>query len=387
MRTIVLIASLLAAACHDAGPGGAARYSEAEFDELPRCEHAAAASDDASDEARRDAMDPAEPPCTVVLRETGVVLAGTRDGSQPDPTGYPAMDSRGRFIAPTYTPGQIALWDSAGRLVGTFGREGRGPGELQGRPWIWVDAWDTIHAVDPNRVWTVLAPKFTFVRRMEGTAVTPGPISTVLASGVAVSTQGPSGGLFTVVDAASGDPIRSFGRPGEGEAFPRRLLAPSSDSTFWAVPLHRYDLSEWTTGGRRSRGLERRPDWFPERQDDSGWDSGGGEMPPPVVNDLWYDAEEDLLWIRIMVPDPKTSRNGFAPGEIGPEEIGALYDVILEVVDPDSGRVLASHRSDGLEGTLSRFLGRGLAYRRGKDDVGLDRFTILELRAVQGGGR
>ena len=42
-----------------------------------------------------------------------------------------AMDSQGRFyVTPTFSRGQIAMYDRRGRFVRSFGRRGRGPGEF-----------------------------------------------------------------------------------------------------------------------------------------------------------------------------------------------------------------------------------------------------------------
>ncbi|GBD32157.1 hypothetical protein HRbin33_01121 [bacterium HR33] len=61
-----------------------------------------------------------------------VVLGSPGDTVGPDLQYWVAADSRGRYyVAPTIGLGQVAVYDSTGRLLGLLGRRGQGPGEFE----------------------------------------------------------------------------------------------------------------------------------------------------------------------------------------------------------------------------------------------------------------
>src|SRR5215207_5383365 len=56
----------------------------------------------------------------------------------------PARDSRGRFYVADRSGGAVHVFGTNGRLMMTFGKLGRGPGELTGIRAIYVSANDTL---------------------------------------------------------------------------------------------------------------------------------------------------------------------------------------------------------------------------------------------------
>jgi hypothetical protein len=324
----------------------------------------------------------------VIIWDAGVRLASDWEGSVPDPSTPVTINSRGEFLTRTHSPGEFAVWDSTGAFLRTVGRDGEGPGEIKGWPGIQVDPWDSVHVRDSKYRWSVFAPDFTFVRMMPngGELRTDSHAlfleSDTIIDAIGIKYPGGPSGLFSLFSRSDGGFGRSFGEvlPTD-RTLPRRHLAQGPDDTFWAIPGYAYRAEQWTVSGERVRVVERWADWFPRGLDDSGWNRAD-EPPPPVITAIHHDQVEDLLWVRLMVPDPRR-----LPVEEAPESVVAAvayhYDVIVEVLDLQSSRVLASHRADGLEGSILGFLKDGRGYRLSEDEDGFWSIEILSLRVAK----
>ncbi len=325
-------------------------------------------------------------PYTIMVRPTGITIGGTIRGNGPDLVGPLTVDSRGRFLAATREPGTFAIWNPDGSFLKVVGGPGQGPGEYEGQVAVWVDRWDSIHVRDGRSSWTVLGPDGEFGRRMTTGRMLFQPFTTVLPTGVAVvAFPRVPDHVFEVLSSADGGVSAAFGVPLPSESRVRRVLAPASDTTFWAAPAHRYRLEEWTVTGRRLRVIERTVPWFPPRERDEMWDGRGGP-PPPVVAELFLDPETGLLWTRVMVPDGdyEESQGAVGGGLLTLGDLDELYDFVIEVLDPGTGRLLASRTSDRQAESVTGFLRPGLAYRIEETALGLLRYHILEVAVVPG---
>ena len=144
--------------------------------------------------------------------------------------------------------------------------------------------------------------------------------------------------------------VRSFGtdvpqyRP-ELEDILTRNVAPGRNGTVWAMAPGRYVLERWDPStGELLQSTRIRSDWFREfiepYEDET-------VRPPPLVDGLWED-EDGLVWTVIQDADvnwePPPRANEHRPMDL--QEYYRTYDGVIEVVDPGSGRVLASRRFD-----------------------------------------
>ncbi len=89
-------------------------------------------------------------------------------------------------------------------------------------------------------------------------------------------------------------------------------------------------------------------DWFPS---DNAWspDILETEPAPPLITYL-HETDDRLLWIFAALADPD-----WAPGIPDPgsaQWFQDSFDTMIEVIDLDRGRVLASHRSDAYLGGI-----------------------------------
>jgi hypothetical protein len=283
-------------------------------------------------------------------------------------------DSRGRFFAARVsTPGVIAVFDSSGRQVGSFGRQGRGPGEFSTPTAVFAGAGDTIRVFEPGLRMSVFDPDLKFVR----TALLAGRIGESLLSlhgGVVVGSSMQGNGQVwvreegsrvninfpTLTDAA--DPMSA-----------QRRLAPSTDpSRFWVARPNAYQLELRSVRGELIQSITRNVPWFRE------WT----QMPPgaparaaphPVVLGVW-EQDPRHLWVFIKVASSswRAGRDGEAAAL---NDYHNLLDLRVEVLDTVDGVVVFSGRLPGHYSAHSR----GVLYRVTENDDGVVTFSPFRV--------
>jgi hypothetical protein len=164
-----------------------------------------------------------------------------------------------------------------------------------------------------------------------------------------VSTQIPSPDLVGQplhLVGKDGTVVKSFGsddgtyRADEPRKY-RRVVAPSADGAFWSVAPGRYVLEQWeSVTGSKKKHVTAVSSWFREsvRAPDA------GQKPTPVILSLW--EVDGLLWVLLQDADADWQPPTTPPRDAAfdPDEHDRRYDCVLEVVDPISGKVLASRR-------------------------------------------
>ncbi len=314
------------------------------------------------------------------------VVLSTRE-SEPLPVGLPAMDSGGRTFLGTYEKGVVGVWGPDGTFIRRLGREGQGPGEISGSPSLWVDSGDTLHAMDNDGVWTVFGPDLEYVRRVSGLSLPFFRWGTFLGSGLLVAAYGSP--LFRVVDK-DGAVVRSFGTPTAADnAYPRRVVSAAPDSgVFWAIAQYKMVLEEWSIDGTLLRSIDVQGSIFPDRDVDyvPPEEPIPDNYPPPTIVDLQI-SDDGVAWVSGALPDPR----GYVPMEdfregLSAEHLDRTQDFFIEAISLETGRVLASHLSDRLDGAALGFVRGVRGYRYGDDGL-LPRHSLvrLALRSVDGG--
>lgn len=105
-----------------------------------------------------------------------------------------ARDSRGRFyVAPTYTPGTIAVFTPAGRFQRAFGTEGGGPEEFRGLQNVVVGPGDSLWVVGGGGRITVVDPEHRIIRSVTADGGARGILPTGDGSVLAMSMSGAGG--------------------------------------------------------------------------------------------------------------------------------------------------------------------------------------------------
>ena len=172
----------------------------------------------------------------------------------------------------------------------------------------------------------------------------------------------------------------------------RVLSSPHEKATVWSSRGTRYRLEEWDKSGQLLTAIDREVEWFePWTQPPA---RNAREQPPPSTA---IDIEEDRegrLWSLVSVADedwlPLPPGGGTSDGLTFTtmEQRNRLHDTMIEVIDPGSGRLLASARIDE---HLLGFAGRGIVYSYIEDELGQrPRFVLQRLAFVsneQGGTR
>ena len=330
-----------------------------------------------------------KPPCRIEFRETGVRLEAVADGSRPDPGLAVLADSDGRFIsanAPGWTS-VISVWDSRGRYLSSFGRDGECPGELSSRGalTLFIDARNNLHVRDGAQGWSVFSTEREFLRRVPAIHMGGLPRTTIiLDDGSAVAGDGmlrrDRGRYFRMTDS-TGALVRTFGPvdPGSIGTGGRPITHAGGDS-FWAGPAEEgaraYVLEEWGVDGELRRTLRRDVPWY-------GWN--GSRETSPVVRQL-HISREGLLYVMVVRPTDDYARALRRGERVSREQRDLLTEVVLEVIDTRSGELLASEvfSASRAREVVPRGLFRGslIGYRYVADEGPLPFVEIIEVALV-----
>ncbi len=290
-------------------------------------------------------------------------------------------DARGRVWVIESETGRIRLFDRDGRYMRSVGREGAGPGEFRSPSEVLSIPGDSVVILDAvSARATVLTPDLRYARSMLyplqlGFASIMRWPDSVLVPGRIQGEKATGWPLHVLSFRASAAWItHSFGsgpRLAHRELFYNQHTAvASSTGGAVSVPIRTYDLYTWSSTGRMTGHFVRRPSWFPG-SDKLGL--GNPTTPPyPQVHALRTDAS-GLIWVAIGVPSShwKAGWDGVTirAGEFKSNDpaFHELFDTIIEVIDPKSGRVLARQK---VEGWITQFLrdGRMVRYTATRDD-------------------
>ncbi len=260
------------------------------------------------------------------------------------------------YVGPTCVPGQVAVVDETGSLIETLGVAGQGPGELLPVATIFVDEVDRLHVFQFPRRHTTFDGEHREVMRSD---------ELPLAYWAAFSDGGRSirnfrrrstdgvGKPLHRVDDATDEVVFSFGEadgsfdPDDGRALFRSVTW--RDGRIWSARHSEYVLEEWSDTGERLRTLRREPEWW---------------VPDANVWDV--ALREGFLWVVALVPTPE---DGSPSADIVVDPALADHmDTVIEVLDPQTGELVAQLRRDEM---LFRWV-RGLLYsHRNLEDGGV----------------
>jgi hypothetical protein len=120
-----------------------------------------------------------------------------------------------------------------------------------------------------------------------------------------------------------------------------RVVSPASDGSVWSAAPGRYVFERWDpVSGVRLARLQVQSNWFVDSSN-----APDERVPPtPLIETIW--EQDGLLWVLARVSDaawkapahPNTERS------FDLDEYERTHDWVIEVIAPDSGRVLAHKR-------------------------------------------
>lgn len=306
-----------------------------------------------------------------------------------------ARDSRGRWMVSTIEgAATIAVYDSSGRRLRDFSKQGEGPGEHRSIWAVVAGPGDTLHVFDNVlRRHTIYSPSYQYVTSSlytgsvrqavvaaAGGLVLNADFRTPSAVGLPLHRMRPDG----VISASYGAEVAGF--RADAEALGARHVAAASGEAVWSIPWLKYEAELWTPGGKLAV-LRRDADWF---RPVSVVQLPGLQKPPtPSVKGIWLDVN-GRLWTLLRVPDAKWRPQPGAPADRSGTRTRPVihwdeeFDAIVEVIDTQTGALLASQRFDA---ALVQMLPGGFVtwYR---EDADAEPFLeIWQLRFVNPQGR
>ena len=122
-----------------------------------------------------------------------------------------------------------------------------------------------------------------------------------------------------------------------------RKIAPAGPTALWAAPEGVYALERWDiNSGKRTSRVPVRSTWFTVPS--TALAQGPHLRPEPIIQALW--AEHGLVWFLIRVADREWKASPATGGEtvLDQAQRNAMYDWVLEAVEPETGRIVASRR-------------------------------------------
>ena len=340
--------------------------------------------------------------CSIV-RIPVATLGSRTDSVLLGPGSILARDSRGRFYASSATRNgaQIAIFDSVGRQVSSFGKTGQGPGELRGVDALQIGGGDTLYVRFHNTV-DVFAPVGRFVRRMTLAGVNGlSDVMPLAGQGLLISARFvgpdlPTGfrNTFQIMDEA-GNPAGGFGAEDVrcAKCF-SKIFAPSRNrSSVLAVGRYTYQVEERDLAtGRLVRQLMVRPPWFIENAD-PGSVTGLARRPsrimgiaPDTAGLVWITAIAAASDWKPYAGTPPVTRNGAVFSSMVENDTAFVNHMqrslamIVEAVDLSGGKVVSSMRTNGDSFVL---MDDGTAYDWVEDADGYVRLLVwrFALRA------
>jgi hypothetical protein len=268
------------------------------------------------------------------------------------------QDGQGRFWV-FDAKAEPVVFDAAGRFVAKVGRKGPGPRELGDHIGALALPGDSMLLLDDRVRAVVVAPDLSVTRVMTArhllrpavviqwpdSVVLTGPLGTEGSAGYPLHLAG-----FTAFNIRI---LRSFGpqvsRP-RGFTYPLEMfqaVAPAGNGDLWASPVLEYSLRRMSSSGNDRQILKREASWFVGRS--KAWLGNPDSPPPPRLLGIRHDRD-GLLWIFGQVASPRW-KQAWARIPSGVREVpGTLidreyfFDLLVEVVDPATERVLARRR-------------------------------------------
>jgi hypothetical protein len=290
------------------------------------------------------------------LRLEPVMLLGDADGPGmiEGESGTARVDSRGRYYVFREFGQQIKVFSPAGEYLRTIGREGGGPGEFRGISIVYPAPGDSLHVVDLLNVrWNVFSPEGEYVRSTQLQVPVYMQLH-LLPDGRGLFSAPVRGELARFplhLLEATGEHVRSFGAAPEefgplGYDPAWRRMAPAGPTSVWAAYNDRYRIELWDAAEESDRPrqvVERSVDWFPPGLQEE----VSIEAPPTTRLQAVRQDDRGRLLVLFRVADSHW-REAVEPGSMHANvtDRHRYYDSRLELIDPESGELLASATQD-----------------------------------------
>jgi hypothetical protein len=234
---------------------------------------------------------------------------------------------------------------------------------------------DTVRAIESGTRYHVIAPDLAIKRTtplvMSVSAAVAEADGKLFA--VTPSSSGPNATTLGVFDRA-GQRVQAFGRlPSGVDAEMRfRRLAIGPNGSRWGINTAAYVIERWQPDGSSAQKLIAERDWLKKSNEPAG--DARLRKPPARLVGLLVDARE-RLFVFAIVADANWKPVGANPAA----EPNQVFDTLVEVIDPRTGKLIARTRLDQflvpMHGTL--------AYSTFEDETGDRRIQVWNVSLLQ----
>jgi hypothetical protein len=258
-----------------------------------------------------------------------------------------------RIVIPGAGAGGIAtqplIYNDSGRYLGTLAAGASAAEQFQVPLFTRIGPGDSIWVFDGGQRVLIFGPRREYERTVQ-LPETPWDALVLPDGRMLIAPASADRPLPLLLLTPTGSLIREFGaQDSSGAAIraPRWLIA-DADGSFWSMPMQfRWRLEHWDSSGSALSVLERRPDWFRPYSRVSTPDSN--HAPQPTIQGAWIDGI-GRLWVLGRAADQQWERglSSSPSGSPGPviTEPDKVYDTVLEAIDRETGRVMATARLD-----------------------------------------
>jgi hypothetical protein len=289
------------------------------------------------------------------------------------------------YVAPTYNPGEISVFDSNGDFVRSIGSYGIGPGENRDALRVEV-LGDTVFVYD--------ATTRRIARYLTGGAFIG---STVLLQGRTPFEPRHGGGLVTIRNLRDSGPVLLDVRSDTTLLY---TVAVSNESTaeaterdnlrlrdvdgvaFWVGSMRRYLFELYSYDGERVARIARNFDWFPDPRaleaDRASYRTFG------VVADIEVDRRRRLFVLMLCYPLRRDDSAGMVE-TLAPAAV--VGDVVIHLVDPIDGRLVAQYEQPREVLRLRGFADEAHVYGRSELPDGTPVLEVFRIRMRQANSR
>jgi len=264
----------------------------------------------------------------------------------------PARDSRGRYYLADFKGGTVLVFGPNGRLMKSFGKPGRGPGEFVALRAVFAGKGDTLLVVGGPQV-HVISPDYVQVREYRNLGGSIDEMTSTLLADGRILSGGLSRHRFLIVDSmgnvASRVTLAGIDSTPCGECGERVYREAREPGLLWSGPLNTYRIEQHDLTGAFRKRFTRSARWFHEwGPTEIAARNVSVELSRPRLMGI-DEASDGLLYAHVSLGENVESLGKVdedVPKQMA--ELWARVKTYVEAIDPERGAVLASTKLDGL---------------------------------------
>lgn len=326
---------------------------------------------------------PDEPACACVLVVERALTLADPDGRAglAIPLRVERAPNGHVLVVPAERQGELLEFGADGAFVRRIGRPGRGPGDFGAILALAAGPADSMYVMDAGNRRLVVLDGDLEIARFGRLPVVGGWFGVLDDGSVVILTAVPRGSdasrdRLTVLDRTL-QTVRTF-LPGPIPTFPaeiraaQRRIGVAPDGRIVVSHVDRYELEVWRADGSGGRVLLRSPPWFQTGGTEVDRASRSAGPPAAILAEAPRIDAAGRLWTVVRIA-----------ASPAPAATGDDVDSVVEVIDPDSGELIASARVDA-DLRLIAPGGWAAAYREDEEGRAYVDVYAMEVVEVEG---